>query len=77
MVKDCTRVTFPVMLDMAPYAFLAKDCYPYQLTAGISHPAIRERLDQEFRAKVCECHTFVPSRARFSDVMPEIMQTGK
>jgi hypothetical protein len=24
MVKDCGRVTFPVMLDMAPYAFLRK-----------------------------------------------------
>jgi hypothetical protein len=22
MVKDCSRVTFPVMLDMVPYAFL-------------------------------------------------------
>jgi hypothetical protein len=24
MVKDCGRVTFPVMFDMAPYTFLAK-----------------------------------------------------
>jgi hypothetical protein len=25
MVKDCSRVTFPVMLDMVPYAFLTKN----------------------------------------------------
>jgi hypothetical protein len=31
MVKHCVRVTFPVMFDMVPYAFLTKDCYPYQL----------------------------------------------
>jgi hypothetical protein len=24
MVKDCTRISFPVMLDMAPYSFLTK-----------------------------------------------------
>jgi hypothetical protein len=24
MLKDCSRVTFPIMLDMAPYAFLTK-----------------------------------------------------
>jgi hypothetical protein len=40
MVKDCSRVPFPVMLDMALYAFLTKKWYPYQLAAGISHPAI-------------------------------------
>jgi hypothetical protein len=40
MVKDCSRVTFPVMLDMAPYVFLTKNRYPYQLAAGTSHPAI-------------------------------------
>jgi hypothetical protein len=40
MVKDCRRVTFPIMLDMAPYAFMTKNGYPYQLAAGISHPAI-------------------------------------
>jgi hypothetical protein len=40
MVKDCSHVTFPVMLDMAPYAFLTKNWYLYQLAAGISHPAI-------------------------------------
>jgi hypothetical protein len=40
MVKDCSCVTLPVMLDMDPCAFLAKNWYPYQLAAGISHPAI-------------------------------------
>jgi hypothetical protein len=40
MVKDCSPITFPVMLDMAPYAFLTKNCYPYQLAGGISDPAI-------------------------------------
>jgi hypothetical protein len=40
MVKDFSCVTFPVMLDMAPYTFLTKDWYLYQLAAGISHPAI-------------------------------------
>jgi hypothetical protein len=40
MVKDCSRATFPVMLDMAPYAFLTKKCCPYISAAGISHPAI-------------------------------------
>jgi hypothetical protein len=29
MVKDYSRVTFPVMLDMAPYAFLTKIWYLY------------------------------------------------
>jgi hypothetical protein len=24
MVKDCNRVTFPIMFDMVPYAFLTK-----------------------------------------------------
>jgi hypothetical protein len=40
MVKDCSRVTFPVMLDMNPIAFLRKKGDPYQLAAAISHPAI-------------------------------------
>jgi hypothetical protein len=40
MVKDYHRVTFSTMLDMAQYAFLIKNCCPYQLAAGISHPAI-------------------------------------
>jgi hypothetical protein len=43
-VKDYNRVTFPVILNMAPYAFLTKIWYPYQLAVGISHPAIPERL---------------------------------
>jgi hypothetical protein len=40
MAKDCSRVTFPVTLDMVPYAFLTKTCSSYQLAAGISHPAV-------------------------------------
>jgi hypothetical protein len=40
MVKDYSRVAFPVMLNMAPHAFLTNNCYPYQFTAGISHLAI-------------------------------------
>jgi hypothetical protein len=40
MAKDCSHIAFPVMLDMAPYAFLTKHWSPYQLAAGISHPAI-------------------------------------
>jgi hypothetical protein len=40
MVKDCSRVTFPVMPDMVPYAFLTKNCSRYQSAVCISHPAI-------------------------------------
>jgi hypothetical protein len=40
MVKDCGRVTFPVMFDMAPRVFLTKNYDAYQLPAGISHPGI-------------------------------------
>jgi hypothetical protein len=40
MVKDCSRVTLPVILDMVPHAFLTKTWYPYQLVAATSHPAI-------------------------------------
>jgi hypothetical protein len=40
IVKDCRRVTFPVTLDMALYAFLRKNYCPYQLAAAISHRAI-------------------------------------
>jgi hypothetical protein len=36
MAKDCRRVTFPVMLDMTPYAFLTENCDPYRLAAVIS-----------------------------------------
>jgi hypothetical protein len=39
VVKDC-RVTFPVMLDMAPYPFVTKNWYLYRLAVGISHPVI-------------------------------------
>jgi hypothetical protein len=44
MAKDCSSVTFPFMLDMAPYAFLTKNLHPYQLAAGISHPAISRTI---------------------------------
>jgi hypothetical protein len=40
MVIDCSRITFPVTHDMAPYAFLTKNCYPDQLATGISHLVI-------------------------------------
>jgi hypothetical protein len=40
MMKDGSRVTFPVMLGMAPDAFLTKTWYPDQLASGISRPAI-------------------------------------
>jgi hypothetical protein len=44
MAKDYRPVTFPVMLDMAPYASLTKNRYPYQLAAGISHSAITKTI---------------------------------
>jgi hypothetical protein len=56
MVKYCSRVAFPVILEMAPYAFLARNCYPYQLAAGISHPAIPRTM------KIITC--------RFSEYRP-------
>jgi ubiquitin C-terminal hydrolase len=37
MVKDCLRATFPVILDMIPYAVQTKTRYRYQLAAVISH----------------------------------------
>jgi hypothetical protein len=37
IAKDCCRVAFPVMLDMIPYTVQTEKCYPYQLTAVISH----------------------------------------
>jgi hypothetical protein len=40
LMKDCSHVTFPIMLDMAPYSFLTKNWCPYQLPAGISHPSV-------------------------------------
>jgi hypothetical protein len=40
MVKDYSRVTFPVMFDVAPCPFLTKNCSLYQLAGGISHPAV-------------------------------------
>jgi hypothetical protein len=40
MVNDCSHVTFLVVFDMARYAFLTKNCCPYRLAAGISHPVI-------------------------------------
>jgi hypothetical protein len=40
MAKDCNRVSFPVMLDMAPSALLTKNWHPYQLATGVSHPAM-------------------------------------
>jgi hypothetical protein len=45
MMKYYSHVTFPVMLDMAPYTFLTKNWHPYQLVAGISHRAIPRTID--------------------------------
>jgi hypothetical protein len=45
MVKDRSRITFLVMLDMAPCAFLMENCLPYQLAAGISHQAVPETIN--------------------------------
>jgi hypothetical protein len=44
MLKVCSRATFPVMIDVAPYAFLTKSCYPCQLAADTSHSAIRRTI---------------------------------
>jgi hypothetical protein len=35
MAQDRSRATFPVILDIAPYPFLIKECSPYQLATGI------------------------------------------
>jgi hypothetical protein len=63
MVKDCTRVTFPVMFDMVPYAFLTKIWYPYQLGADISHLTIPRTTEvitwrsSEYSADGFDCMT--------------------
>jgi hypothetical protein len=44
MVKDCGRVTFPVMLDMTSCALQTENRYSDQLAAVISHPAIPRRI---------------------------------
>jgi hypothetical protein len=36
-MKDCRRVTFPIILDMTPYAVQTETRCQYQLAAVISH----------------------------------------
>jgi hypothetical protein len=44
LVKDCSRVTFPVIFDMDSYALLTKNYYLYQMAASIHHPAISRTI---------------------------------
>jgi hypothetical protein len=44
MVKDCSRITFPVMFDMVPYAFLTKIVTLINGMLAFLTPQSRERL---------------------------------
>jgi hypothetical protein len=70
MVKDCTRVTFPVTFDMTRYAVQTENCYRYQLATVISHLGNPEK-DQD------HCVTFFRvfgEWIRFNDTKVEAVE---
>jgi hypothetical protein len=70
MVKDCSRVAFPVMLNMISHAVQTENRYRYQLAAVISHLGNPEKDQGHYVMFI----RIFGQRIRFHDTKVEVVE---